>query len=96
MFGPIERMTMHRIARGMGTTLTSAREVDIWQETRGPRLVARGHPVDAPGPLHPAGLSAIQVVFISVYWSWAWTDLSWPPKPDCLYPPNGVVMSPSA
>ena len=26
----------------------------------------------------------IQTVFVSVYWSWAWSDLSWPPKPDCL------------
>ena len=43
-----------------------------------------------------AAFSTIQVVLSSVYWSWAWTDLSWPPKPDCLYPPNGVVMSPSA
>src|SRR5262245_45639937 len=28
--------------------------------------------------------SWIQIVFVSVYWSWAWSDLSWPPKPDSL------------
>src|SRR4029450_12713364 len=42
----------------------------------------------APQP--PA--SWIQIVFVSVYWSWAWSDLSWPPKPDSLEPPNGGVM----
>src|SRR4051794_14905382 len=41
------------------------------------------------------GRNWIQMVLVSVYWSWAWTDLSWPPNPDCLYPPKGVVMSPS-
>ena len=38
---------------------------------------------------------SIQIVFSSVYWSCAKTDLSRPPKPDSLKPPNGVVMSPS-
>ena len=26
----------------------------------------------------------IQIVLVSVYCSWAWSDLSWPPKPDIL------------
>jgi hypothetical protein len=30
-----------------------------------------------------------------VYWSCACMPLSRPPKPDCLKPPKGVVMSPS-
>ena len=85
-----ERMTMHAIARSMRISLTSARLVDIWRESGAMACRAR------PAAPQSAGFSAIQVVFISVYWSWAWTDLSWPPKPDCLYPPNGVVMSPSA
>lgn len=41
------------------------------------------------------GLTEIQTVFFSVYWSNASRPLSRPPKPDSLKPPNGVVMSPS-
>src|SRR5699024_5880377 len=37
----------------------------------------------------------IQMVLVSVYWAKASRPLSRPPKPDSLYPPKGVVMSPS-
>jgi hypothetical protein len=37
----------------------------------------------------------IQTVFSSLYFSSACSDLS-RPKPDCLKPPKGVVMSPAS
>ena len=37
----------------------------------------------------------IQMVLVSVYCANASRPLSRPPKPDSLYPPKGVVMSPS-
>jgi len=43
----------------------------------------------------PQGLTEIQIVFFSVYWSIDSRPLSLPPKPDSLNPPNGVKMSPS-
>ena len=60
-----------------------------------------GRSVTAPivaSPVRSAGRHqerSIQMVFSSVYCSWAAIDLSRPPKPDCLNPPKGVVMSPS-
>ena len=64
-------------------------------------LSYRGRSVTAPivaAPVRSARRHqdrSIQMVFSSVYCSWAAIDLSRPPKPDCLNPPKGVVMSPS-
>lgn len=46
-------------------------------------------------PLLPGQRSCIQIAFVCRYWSCAAMPLSRPPKPDCLYPPNGTPMSPS-
>ena len=35
------------------------------------------------------------MVLVSVYWSWDSRPFSLPPNPESLYPPNGVVLSPS-
>ena len=50
---------------------------------------------DGDGPTYGTQLRSSQMVFCSVYWSCADSPLSRPPNPLSLYPPNGVVMSPS-